>query len=278
MLIAVASLTLGAVAAKFFWASPPPLKAAAAPFAARSATSSTKPPRPAPAVTAGPTRSSRPSAGGTSASSSASASGAPTKTGDAGASVPAVADADLPLTLPAYDDVADAADPLGAAYVDELYGYAMRFPSEWPVRTFAGDPWVLDCGDAKTALISVGFLSRAATPAAAAPAADDVTPDWLARRTTSQPGAVLHAQGTATIQGRKALWSRATGPLALRAGPATATHPRMMQQTYVIPLTDGRVMEVRIAATPEQYERFAGVMKRSVATLRLTSRAPSRTR
>ena len=152
-----------------------------------------------------------------------------------------------------------APDPLGGTFIDEHHGFSLRLPVGWSVRSFAGEPWVLDCGDGRTALISIGF-----SPFPAEFTADNIPPEWVARRITKRPDTVLHAQGTAVIQGKKALWSKSTGPL-----PMSHSQPHMTRQTYIVPLNDGRVMEIRLAAAPEQFERLAIIMKKSVASLRL---------
>jgi hypothetical protein len=45
----------------------------------------------------------------------------------------------------------------------------------------------------------------------------------------------------------------------------------VVRTTYVLPLGDGRVAELRIAASPESFEKIAGVMKNAVSTFHLTA-------
>lgn len=143
-------------------------------------------------------------------------------------------------------------DPLGPLYVDEVNGFSIRFPARWALRATAGTPWLLDCGDPDRGMISVGFSS--ATRAPARPVS------------TSSAESTLHARGSATISGRKAAWSKITGPL-----DAGAKH--ITRVTYVLPIAKGRTVEVRVAAAPEAFDAIAPLMKQSVATLRLTPRA-----
>ena len=158
-----------------------------------------------------------------------------------------------------------ATDALGATFCDETNGYSMRFPAGWSMRSFNGDPWVLDCGDGRVALISIGF-----SPFPAGFTADNIPPEWIARRIRKRRDTVLHGQGYATVAGRKALWSKSTGPL-----PMTNSTPRMTRVNYILPLADGRVVELRIAAAPDQFDRIFPTMKRAVQTFQLTP-APSR--
>ena len=67
-------------------------------------------------------------------------------------------------------------DPLGATYIDETNGYSIRFPAGWALRTFSGEPWVLDCGDVKGGIISIGF-----SPMPAEITADQLLPEAIAR-------------------------------------------------------------------------------------------------
>ena len=72
----------------------------------------------------------------------------------------------------------------------------------------SGEPWVLDCGNGSTALISIGF-----SPFPAEFTADNIPPEWVARRIKKRNDTTLHSQGYAMIAGKKALWSKSSGPL-----------------------------------------------------------------
>lgn len=150
-------------------------------------------------------------------------------------------------------------DPLGALYIDETNGFSMRFPAGWVIRTFEGEPWVIDVGDARVGLISVGFA-----PFPEAFTTDNLPPDWIANNIKKRHDTTLHGQGYAMIGGRKALWSKSTGPL-----PMTHAAPRMTRVNYVLPIGDGRVLELRVAASPAQFNRLVPVMKKAIATFKL---------
>jgi hypothetical protein len=150
-------------------------------------------------------------------------------------------------------------DPLGALYIDETNGFSVRFPAGWVIRTFNGDPWKVDVGDGRVGLISVGF-----SPFPEAFTTDSIPPDWIARKIKKRQDTTLHGQGYAMVGGRKALWSKSTGPL-----PMTNAAPRMTRVNYVMPIGDGRILELRVAASPEQFDRLVPVMKRAVETFKL---------
>jgi hypothetical protein len=140
----------------------------------------------------------------------------------------------------------------------------MRFPIGWAMRSFSGEPWVLDCGDGHVGLISIGF--------SAFPndfTADNIPPEWVARRIKKRGDTQLHSQGYAMIAGKKALWSKSTGPLPMSGGNS----PKMTRVNYIIPLNDGRVMELRIAATPEQFDQLMPTMRAAVESFKLIPRA-----
>jgi hypothetical protein len=148
-----------------------------------------------------------------------------------------------PATRPAH--------PLGPTYIDETNGFAIRLPANWSLRSRrAGGPWLLECGDTRRGLISVGVACAATAPR------DGASGKLLAR-------------GSAVIAGKKATWSKSTSPL--RAG---TTSPAVTHVNYLLPLDGGRFIEIRLAAAPEEFDNAATVMKQSVATLRLA--APSR--
>ena len=48
--------------------------------------------------------------------------------------------------------------------------------------------------------------------------------------------------------------------------------PRMTRVQYLVPLNDGRALELRIAATPEQFEKLSPLMKQSAASIKLLAR------
>jgi hypothetical protein len=130
----------------------------------------------------------------------------------------------------------------------------MRFPAGWSIRTFPGDPWVLDAGDVKSGLISIGF-----SPCPSDITADKLLPETIARRIKRRPNTTLHAQGRCDITGRKAIWSKSTGPI-----PMTNAEPIMTRVQYIIPLGDGRVLELRVAAPPDRFDATTSLMKRSL--------------
>jgi hypothetical protein len=152
-----------------------------------------------------------------------------------------------------------ATQQLGALYIDDANGFSIRFPAGWSLRSFKGEPWVIDAGDGRVGLISVGF-----SPFPDGFTTDSIPPDWIARKIKRRTDTVLHGQGYATIGGRKALWSKSTGPL-----PMTHANPRMTRVNYILPIGDGRVLELRVAAAPEQFDGLVPVMKKAVETFKL---------
>ena len=200
---------------------------------------------------------------------------------DAHATAPAPANPqDKPAAAPTYTETnnalaervvnssapqASATDGLGPVFVDDTNGYYMRFPTGWSIRRYEGAPWVIDCGDGKNALISIGFSAFPAEYTA-----DNIPLDWVARRIKKRADTTLNSQGYATIMNRKALWSKSTGPMQMGGTSGT-----VVRTTYILPLGDGRVAEIRIAAAPQQYEKIAPLMKNSVSTFRLVKRKPA---
>ena len=253
-IILYAALALMLLGCKMFW--PEPQKADASPTNVSTVT-----------TTANPRATETNSAPGVTAQ-------APAKSGSAKADAeksPVAAAAKKPTAAPARPrsaPIASAnrkpaatrpADPLGALYIDEANGFSIRFPAGWLIRTFEGDPWVIDVGDGRVGLISVGFA-----PFPDGFTAESIPPDWIAKKIKRKGDTTLHAQGYAMIGGRKALWSKSTGPL-----PMTHARPRMTRVSYILPLGDGRVLELRVAAAPEQFARLVPVMKKSVETFTL---------
>jgi hypothetical protein len=151
------------------------------------------------------------------------------------------------------------ANPLGPLYIDETNGFSIRFPAGWLIRTFNGDPWVIDAGDARVGLISIGFA-----PFPDGFTTESIPPDMIARKIKRRDDTTLHAQGYGMIGGRKALWSKSTGPL-----PMSHASPRMTRVNYILPLGDGRVLELRVAAAPELFDKLVPVMRKAVETFAL---------
>ena len=153
-------------------------------------------------------------------------------------------------------------DKLGAAYVDVGNGYSVRFPEGWAIRTFHADPWVLDCGDAASGIISIGF-----TPCPADVTADRLLPEAIARRIRKTPGTTLLGQGRTLLGGHKALWFKSTGPLLMTNGS-----PTMTRVQYIVPLGDGRLMQLRLAAPPQMFASLSSTMKQTIDTFTIIPR------
>ena len=164
-----------------------------------------------------------------------------------------------PATKPAQQRAPQPSDPLGPVFTDAVHGFQMRFPAGWAIRSFPGNPWVLDAGGVQAGLISIGF-----SPCPPEITADKLLPEAIARRIKRRPNTTLHGQGRCVLAGRQALWSKSTGPL-----PMTNADPMMTRVHYILPLGDGRVLEVRVAAPPERFDATAAVMKRALDTLQI---------
>jgi hypothetical protein len=175
---------------------------------------------------------------------------------------PTAAPAIAPLSTSSQTVVVQEVDPLGATYVDKANGFSIRFPAAWAIRSFNADPWVLDCGNASVGMISIGF-----SPCPKDLKADQLLPESIARRIKRRSGTTMSGQGKTIIAGKKALWFKSTGPLPLSNGS-----PKMTKVQYIVPLGDGRVMEIRVAAPPEQFPFVGGMMKESVDTFTLVPR------
>jgi hypothetical protein len=91
------------------------------------------------------------------------------------------------------------ADPLGPVFIDETNGYSIRFPAGWSIRTFNGEPWVIDSGDGRSGLISIGF-----SPFPNGFTTESIPPEWIARRIKRRADTVLHGQGYSTVAGKRA--------------------------------------------------------------------------
>ena len=104
---------------------------------------------------------------------------------------------------------------------------------------------------------------------------DEVVPEKVTRGLQKRPGTVVHSSGYATIAGRRCLWHKYTGPISRPDGNA-----RMTVVHYLLPLQDGRALEVRVAAVPEKFNAAAPRMKLSLDTFKLltpvASAAPAR--
>jgi hypothetical protein len=264
-MVLVAVLGLGALGYKMFWPGSAPVKASAS---AKSTTTGAKP--------SASGVKPRPQGAGSNAARPANATAANRNNPNAmavGVSAPDDTDVPtrtemahrptgkpMPATKPAPTPMYDSL--LGPVFVDESNGFQMRFPNGWGIRSFAGDPWVLDCGDGRLGLISIGFSAFPADFTA-----DNIPPEWVARRIKKRGDTLLHSQGYAMIAGKKALWSKSTGPL-----PMSHASPKMTRVNYIIPLNDGRVMELRIAATPELFDQLMPTMRASVESFKLIPR------
>jgi hypothetical protein len=136
----------------------------------------------------------------------------------------------------------------------------VRFPAGWQIKTFANaKPWVLDASDGRDAMISVGFASFPKDVKA-----EQIKPELMGQSIRSQPNTTLHETGFGAVDGRKALWAHSTGPL-----PMTTANPQMTRIHYLVPLQDGRALELRLAARPEKFEQLLAVMKQSAETFHL---------
>lgn len=154
---------------------------------------------------------------------------------------------------PADRDLADL-------YTDHANGYAIRFPAGWSSTQFTGgDPWFVEVSDGKAGLVSVGF-----SPFPASAGLEQLKPGSLAAHLQAQRHTNVEAQGIGTIDGQKCLWFKYTGPVKSATGeqPMTVIH-------YYLPLHDGRMLELRLAAVPDAFPKLAPVLKKSAATMKL---------
>jgi hypothetical protein len=284
-MILIAVLGVGALGYKMFWPDSEPVKAAAAmpkmtAPAKQGMSAAVKPGTKAtPRVKDNARTNAAATADGNPARATPAANAAPRTRAKA---APADDDTDIPTReeiakpppksnptatkSPTASAAASASNEiLAPAFVDENNGFTIRFPGAWAIRTFASEPWVLDCGDGRTALISIGFSAFPADFTA-----DNIPPEWVARRIKKRSDTTLHSQGYALIGGKKALWSKSTGPL-----PMTNGNPRMTRVNYIVPLHDGRVMELRIATTPEIFDQLMPTMRQSVESFKFIPRAAS---
>jgi hypothetical protein len=121
--------------------------------------------------------------------------------------------------------------------------------------------WVLDATDGHAAVISVGFSKCPPTLSV-----DQIAPEKRTRSLQGRSGTVVQATGYATIAGRRCLWHKYTGPISRPDG-----NPRMTAVHYLLPLQDGRALEVRLAATPEKFNEMAPGMKQSLESFKLVT-------
>jgi hypothetical protein len=154
------------------------------------------------------------------------------------------------------------ADALAPIYHDASNGFSIRFPQNWPIRTFKDQTWVLDCGDANMGLISVGF-----SPCPAEITIDQILPQAIARRIKRRPNTELLGQGKTFVAAKKALWSKSIGPL-----PMTDGSPRMTRVQYIVPLQDGRLMELRVAAPPASFNSLAPLFQQVLQSVQVDRR------
>jgi hypothetical protein len=111
-------------------------------------------------------------------------------------------------------------------------------------------------------MISIGF-----TPCPVEVTADHLLPEGIARRIKKRPSTKLLDQGKTQTAGRKSLWFKSTGPM-----PLTSGSPVMTRIEYIVPLGDGRALDVRLAAPPNQFESLSNLMKSSIDTLMILPR------
>ncbi len=149
---------------------------------------------------------------------------------------------------------------LGSRYQDAATGYSMQFPAGWTHKAVkGGGGWVLDATDGRGGVISIGFA-----PFPANVSAEQVSPERIATALRARPGTVVHGGGFGNVGGRKCLWHKYTGPI-----PRTDGTPRMTAVHYLLPLQDGRALELRVAATPEKFNELAPRMKQSLDSFKL---------
>ena len=167
-----------------------------------------------------------------------------------------------PRPQPAHSTLKPPAkqDDLAEPYVDQANGFSIRFPSGWIREKF--DPvgtWVVDATDGKNAIISIRF-----SPVPPDTKLGQLHPETLALYIRSQPRTTLESQGRAVLSGRECLWFRYTSPLELINASQVMT---MLH--YFQPLDDGRMLELRFASTPEQFNHLGPLMRKSIASFKL---------
>lgn len=161
---------------------------------------------------------------------------------------------------PAKAPRGQAASDLSDRYTDNANGYSIQFPAGWNNKTFAsGDPWNAEVSDDRSGMISIGF-----SPFPSSATVDQLKADRLAARLQSQSHAVVRGHANAVIDGHKGLWFRYTAPVETALGRQT-----MECVHYYVPLRDGRMLELRLAAVPDKFAAVAPLLHKSLATLKL---------
>ena len=155
---------------------------------------------------------------------------------------------------------ASAERELGDPHTDHTNGYSIRFPTAWASKQFGGgDPWFIEVSDGKTGLISVGF-----SPFPATAGIDQLYPNKLAAHLGAQKHTTVEAKGYGTIDGQPCAWFKYSGPIkgALGEQPMTVIH-------YFVPMHDGRMFELRMAAVPDAFAKMAPILKKCAASVKL---------
>lgn len=152
------------------------------------------------------------------------------------------------------------AEPLSDRYVDNANGFSMQFPIGWTSRTFAsGEPWFVDVSDGKTGLISVGF-----SPFPSSAGLDQLKAQGLKNHLQARHDTKFTSDGVGSVDGQPGRWIHYTGPVD------TSTGRQVLEVVhYYVPLHDGRMLELRLAAAPSQFGKLAPLLKKSAATLKL---------
>jgi len=166
----------------------------------------------------------------------------------------------VPANKPAPSGVTRVASSLGQRYTDKTNRYSVQFPAGWGYKLFKdGGCFLIDASDGQGGSISVGFSKFPATMSV-----DEIVPAKVTRALQQRAGTVVQGSGYATLNGRRCLWHKYTGPIAHPDGSS-----RMTVVHYLLPLQDGRALELRVAATPEKFNELAPRMKQSVDSLKL---------
>lgn len=176
-------------------------------------------------------------------------------------STPAAPKPNHPAATPTPAAAQPAADPdLADAYVDHANGYSIRFPAGWSNTEYTGgDPWFIEVSDGKSGLISIGF-SR--FPASAG--IDQLNASQMSARLNSQRHTAVEGHGQTTLAGQTCLWLKYTGPIKSSAGDQLMTVIH-----YYLPLHDGRMLELRVAASPHAFAKQARILRKSAASVKL---------
>ena len=206
---------------------------------------------------------------GVSRASTGSAPRAVTKSSDAVAEAPAYSKPAAPAPV-AKSAAASAPTPqaasakpatqLGPRYADKAGGFSLQFPAGWTHKSYSdGGRWVVDATDGSSSHISVGFSAFPAEKTI-----DQVPAEKLTKALQKRTGGVVHASGYATIAGRRCMWHKYT---AVTGRPGDAEPMTMVH--YLLPLHNGRALELRVAALPEKFNEMAPRMKQAADSLKL---------